>query len=233
MTPISARRTLHELLIELFKFGKEPIKLVHSELFRVQPTNDKQGTPYQEGFHFSAPNSELGRYNDPAGSLPVCYVADLATTALAEVYGRRDAGNGERLVQIDRKDFISRSVSVVEPIRPLRLFDLSKALIPLGLTLSDITSKDYSVTQSLVAFFAAHPEWGVDGIAYISTHYASECCYALWLNKRDEVLLKTCSITSLQDFESSEVPRDWDESAIDAEEILTQVLHFSIPGDMD
>ncbi|MGN5005798.1 RES family NAD+ phosphorylase [Aeromonas sp. 96A] len=224
---------LHDLLSELFASKNEPIISVQSKMFRVQLTCNKQEQPYLEGFHFSTPCDNLGRYNDPTGSLPVCYVADLATTALAEVYGRRDAGNGERLVQIDRKDFISRSVSVVEPTRPLRLFDLSKALIPLGLTLSEITSKDYSVTQSLVAFFAAHPELDVDGIAYISTHYVSEYCYALWLNKRDEVLLKTCSITSLQDFESSEVPRGWDESTIDAEEILTQVLRFSIPGCMD
>lgn len=121
----------------------------------------------------------------------------------------------------------------MEPTRPLRLFDLSRALIPLGLHLSEITSKDYSVTQSLVAFFAAHPELGVDGIAYRSTHYAEKYCYALWLNRRDEVLLKTCSITSLENFECDEAPEFFDEPTIDAEDILTQVLGFSMPGSMD
>ncbi len=233
MNKILEGGTHHELLSKLLSSQNVPIKLLATERkCRVQPTMDSEGKMYHEGFHFSAPTKALGRYNDPTGILPVCYLADSATLALAEVFGRRDAGNGQRAVQIDRKDFICRSISFVTPARPLRFLDLTKALISLGLTLADITSKDYSVTQMLVAYFADHQELNIDGIAYRSTHYADEYCYALW-KKGDDVLLNTESIEELSSFKCDEVPEWLEQSDIDAEEILTQVLGFTIPSIMD
>ncbi|MNF71669.1 RES domain protein [compost metagenome] len=226
---------LHDALSAVFQCKNHPVLILNKIIYRVQPTYGQDGNEIVEGFRFSAPETKLGRYNDPTLRLMVCYFSERRTGALAEVFGRREVEGsvGVRKVLIDRDDFESRSVACVKTKRPLRLFDLSKALIHLNLNQSMVSSTDYELTQQLVVYFAENSNLGIDGIVYRSTHAPDELCYAVWVRNGEDSPLTTDSIQCLKDIECDEVPSTWDVGeSIGMEEILTEVLGFSIPNKM-
>jgi hypothetical protein len=204
-----------------------------SEFVRAQETNDSNGVPYKEGFFFGAPDiSQLGRYNDPNMNLEVCYVADTAATALAEVYGRRQNRNIEdpESFHIDSCELDSKSITKVEATKDLKLLNMGKLLTKLGKTTDQISNVDYQLPQEIVKYFSESDNRTFDGIAYRSRHFDDgSFCYALWNSDNEPNVLKTKSITSIEEYKSMvDSPDDWEYEDISGEEILTDVLGFQV-----
>ena len=225
------RKRLHEL--EENQLLPALTKRKGSEFIRVQDTNDSSGVPYNEGFHFGTPDkSKLGRYNDPNENLAVCYVADTAATALAEVYGRRKTRNIDDLesFHVDSRELSSKSVTTVEATKDLKLLNVGKLLTKLGKTTDQLSSGDYQFPQEVVRYFSESEERQFDGIAYRSRHHDDgSFCYALWKSTSELNTLKTKSIVTIDDYISvDDFPDGWKHENISGEEILTDVLGFEV-----
>ena len=228
---------LHEKLNELLQNDKLPTVVVDvgAYTFRTQKTNNSSGEPYTSGFHFSAPQTDLGRFNDPNGKLKVCYVAQTATSALAEIFCRskkRDLADPSSFY-IGSSDLEIFSVSHMKTTRKLQLLDLGSLLPRLGYSIDELTGLSYEVTQEIVRFFSQVGDESINGIAYPSRHLCDgHLCYAIWTNESEPHILKTQSIVPVSKFKTSqELPSFWSEKDIEGEEILTDVLGFKVAED--
>jgi hypothetical protein len=228
---------LHEKLNELLKTDRLPtvVEDVEADTFRTQNTNNSSGEPYTSGFHFSAPQTDLGRFNDPNGKLKVCYVAQTATSALAEIFCRnkkRDLAD-QSSFYIGSSDLETRSVSHLKTKRKLRLLDLGSLLPMLGYTLDELTGPSYKVTQEIVLFFSEVEDELINGVAYPSRHLGDrKLCYAIWTNESEPHILETQSIVPVSKFRTTqELPSFWSDKDIVGEEILTEVLGFKVVED--
>lgn len=234
MNTKNQRSALHERLNELNNNNQYSTLIVKegTECFRVQQTCDQNGEPFKEGFHFWAPQYDLGRYNDPNGRLKVCYVATKPSLALAEAFGRRKKRDLEKpeSFYIGSSDLNRNSLATNVTTKKFRLLDIGSTLSKLGMTTDQIASEGYELTQDVVRFFSDLDHIPIDGIAYRSRHHDDGgYCYALFKNSDDYSSLRTKSIETIEDFESStDLPDGWQDSKIDGEEILTETLGFKV-----
>lgn len=224
--------TLHDRLEQLINSGNAPTITVSvgSQCMRVQERLDATGTEYKNPYHFSTAIPATGRYNDPDGKLGVCYVAQTATVALAETFGRKRDNEDEEPLFIDGKELDKKIIATLEFTRELVLLDIGKALCALGLTIDVISGADYQKAQDIVRFFSKKPQYRtISGIAYISRHHADGYCFAIWQNNESEDIFREVSRIAIKSFDTEkELPSFWSSSTIDGEEILTDVLGFSV-----
>jgi hypothetical protein len=201
--------------------------------YRVQNTCNQKGVAYREGFHFWSPTIYLGRYNDPNGRLAVCYVATKPTSALAEVFGRRHQRvlKKPELFHIGSSDLHHFSMATNTVTKTLKLLDIGGLLSKLGMTTDKIATVDYKITQEIIRFFSDLNDCPIDGIAYRSRHHDDgSYCYALWQAEvNGSTVLNTESIVKLANFVSNtDFPSWWSYDAIDAEEMLTDILGYEV-----
>lgn len=234
MSTKNQRSALHERLNELGNNNQYPTSIVEegTECFRVQETCDQNGEPFKQGFHFWAPQSDLGRYNDPNGRLEVCYVAIKPSEALAEFFGRRGKRDLEKpeSFHIGSSELNRYSIATNVVTKELSVLNIGSTLSKLGMTTDQIASEGYEFTQDVVRFFSDLNDIPIDGIAYRSRHHDDGgYCYALFKTSDDSSSLKTKSIETIENFESStDFPSGWQDSKIDGEEILTETLGFKV-----
>lgn len=182
-----------------------------STLYRLQRAG------HTEGFHYHAPSSNLGRYNDPDGKVSVCYVANLPEIAMGEIILR------EGHTELSVTDIELWDMAQLKTKRTLSMLDLGRLMPKIGLKLDELTSPSYRNCQEIVRYFSRNPHPDVQGIKYISRHLAYGACYAMFAPQPDETLLETDKMTNLSQFRC--VANDKD-----SEEILTDVLGVVVTG---
>ena len=226
--------------VELTRHLLEPLRRLHranglpyravctgETLYRTQ----RSGFAHAEYFGIPSTSSELGRYGDPRLLQGIWYGAQDPESALAETFGRLRAGAplSARPTFVAREELQRLSMATVEVTRPLHLLDLPRALSKLRLTADQITSGDYTLTQTLVRIVLAMPGLNCDGIAYCSRHYQNgSFCYALWERPRLVRPVRTLSLVPLAAFTTVRAGADGAMVNVDAETLLSGELGFSL-----
>ena len=159
-------------------------------------------------------------------------MATSVTTALAEVFGRRqrrDLAQPETFF-IGSSELDNFSIATNVVTRELALLNIGHLLTKLGKTTDDIYNADYLITQDIVSFFSSLDSNPIDGIAYRSRHHDDGYCFALFGEDIDRAgLLKTKSIKTIGNFVSNvDIPTRWQGNDIDGEEMLTDILGYKI-----
>ncbi|PQQ35065.1 hypothetical protein C6H69_02315 [Photorhabdus luminescens] len=166
-----------------------------------------------------------GRYNSPDNSFRVCYMADRAVTALAESYGRLWHKEGLRF--IDESEIRIARICNIRSLRKLIFIDIAKLIGMLHIPLSVMVDEDYSVTKRAMACLYELLNNEMDGICYISRHWPTDFCYAVWEKREDRFV--DAGMQSLVNYRDSEyMPSTWNEPDISADELLEEVLNFKI-----
>ena len=154
-----------EYLVKLKKLadaGTIPVKTYscNTSLFRWQ------SSPQATGVYFNKPQEleEMGRYNDPAGRVGVCYVATDPITAMAESYCRQNR-------ELDADELTRNQLCELEATDDINTVDIGALMPKIGLKLDELTSSNYKITQNICGFFAQNPECSIQGISYRSRHY--------------------------------------------------------------
>lgn len=202
--------------------GKIPIKTYKCDtpLYRWQSENQA------EGFYYNKPQKleEMGRYNDPAGKVGVCYVATDPITAMAESYCRQN----RKFVEVD--ELTRNQLCELEITDDINTLDIGAVLPKIGLTLDELTSSDYTKTQAICGFFANNPQYGIQGMSYRSRHYDNGgYCVALLEQAHEPEPLKTNKMTAMEDYHYDDHQLEgWEDDTIDGEEILTEVLGINV-----
>ena len=200
--------------------GKIPIKTYprNTSLFRWQ------SSPQATGVYFNTPQKleEMGRYNDPAGKVGVCYVATDPITSMAESYCRQNRA----FVEAD--ELTHNQICELEAANDINTLDIGALMPNIGLKLDELTSSDYTKTQNICGFFAKNPQYGIHGMSYRSRHYDNGgYCVAL-LEQTDEPV-KTIQMTAMNDYHyDAHQLEHWQYKTIDGEEILTELLRIKI-----
>lgn len=205
---------IHQRLEALAASNKLPTVAICSglTLYRIQPSG------YTEGFFFWAPTdpTNMGRYADPNGKLAISYFAETPKLALAETYLRL----GQPVI-LSHADLSIKDMATVQlkASADIRLLDMGQLLPLLGLQLDAISGIDYSLTQSITAFFAFNRH-GIDGISYTGRHLAVNRCIVLFEPAHD-VKLVTLSLKKVSRFQCPI-------TLMDCEEILTDELGVTV-----
>ncbi|NDK98924.1 RES family NAD+ phosphorylase [Photorhabdus bodei] len=164
-------------------------------------------------------------YNSPDNSFRVCYMADRAVTALAESYGRLWHKEGLRF--IDESEIRTARMCNIRSLRKLVFIDIAKLIGMLHIPLSVMVDEDYSVTKRAMACLYELLNNEMDGICYISRHWPTDFCYAVWEKREDRFV--DAGMQSLVNYRDSEyMPSTWNEPDISADELLEEVLNFKI-----
>lgn len=194
-----------------------------------------QAVGHKNAEHYGCPTSpeELGRYNDSKKEIGIWYGAEHPSGALAETFGRLRPKQAKGLgIVINATDLDSRDMCVVKTTRDLKLLNLKSCLSKLARTVDEVSGPDYTLTQEIVAAVARLPGNPFDGIAYESRHHPDgHSCYALWTKPGEATTVKTVEMTRLSQFEyKGELPEDFEGDSINAEEIMTEILGYSVLG---
>lgn len=200
--------------------GKVPIKAYKRDVTVYRWQSEAQA----EGFYFNKPKQpeSMGRYNDPTGSVGVCYLATDPITAMAESYCKQNNAF------VEAKDLAQNHLCQLQTTNEINTLDIGAVLPMIGLKLDDLTSSDYKKTQEICGFFAKNPQCGIQGISYRSRHYdGGGYCIALLEQKDDQ--LKTIKMTPVNEYhyENHNI-EGWDYDTIDGEEILTERLGIDV-----
>ncbi len=202
---------------------KLPILVFNQDVKRFQ------GKYYPLAEHYGKPigASDMGRYNDPSGRTGVCYLAENSLTALAESYGRmyhHSCGN----FAISSSSLKVAQMYTLHPRSPLQLVDMATLASMLHLTADQLTGSDYSLTQAITGFLANYPGRDFHGIRYLSRHYPTGGCLAVF-EPKDGNLFNTLAFESLSSYtEHQFLPVGCTYPNITAEEMLVNVLHFDV-----
>lgn len=202
--------------------GKAPLKTYkhNSLLYRWQCS------PQATGVYFNKPQKleEMGRYNDPAGKVGVCYVATNPITAMAESYCRQN----RKFVEVD--ELTRNQLCELEITDDINTLDIGAVLPKIGLTLDELTSSDYTKTQAICGFVANNPQYGIQGISYRSRHYDNGgYCIALLKQAHEPEPLKTNKMTAINEYHyHAHQLEGWEHNSIDGEEILTEVFGINM-----
>jgi hypothetical protein len=121
---------------------------------------------------------------------------------------------------------------VVETTRDPKLLNFKSCLSKLARTVDEVSGPDYTLTQEIVAAVARFPGNPFDGIAYESRHHPDgHSCYALWTTPGEATTVRTVEMTRLSQFEyKGKLPEGFEGDSIDAEEIMTEILGYSVLG---
>lgn len=226
-------KTTAQLIKTLHSLGKLPEKVVRqgSKAYRAQDAG------HENAEYYGCPKKPeaLGRYNDPKKIIGIWYGAEHPSGALAETFGRlrpRNANAKGTNIFLNITDLESRDMCVVEMNRDLKLLDLKLCLSKLARTVDEVSGPDYALTQEIVGAVARLPGNPFDGIAYESRHHPDgHNCYALWTRPDETTNVKTVEMTKLSEFEySGEFPEGFEGDTLDAEEIMTEILGYSVLG---
>lgn len=226
MSPNANTPHLDQLIQQLHNKNKLIKQMIHkgTTLYRVQPAGFPTANP------FSTP-LVLGRYNDPLNEMKVWYGAQHPTGALAETFGRLRPTDGDAFgVMLSTDDLKSRDMCEVETCQSLTVLDLKPSLSRMGLTIDTISNPDYSLTNNIVRIVSRLPERPFHGIAYESRHHPDgHQCYALWIEAQDIPTVSGGRIRNLSQYiYSGDLPSDWDDEDMDAEEMLTEILGYRV-----
>lgn len=217
---------INEKLNSLLKEGKVPTK----NFAKGTEFKRWQSQPQESGVYYGKPEGDaMGRFNDPTGNTGVCYIAETATTAIAESYGRNKKKNDGSDIpyRVSKESLEKAHICTLKTKTPITTVDLGKLLPKLDITLDQITSDDYHLTQQIVSVAANDSDF--DGISYSSRHIQDGCCIALFDRKKEQ--LETIEMTSMSQYSetgNNNLPNDWESEDIDAEEILTEILNIPV-----
>jgi hypothetical protein len=155
-----------------------PIHVVPAmeNLYRVHPANRASL------FFGPAPGQPpRSRWDSPDGKFGVCYMAEQAYAAFAEVF-LRDPG----VMVLEMDDLKERGIALLRPWRDLRLVAMHGAgLHALGATATCSTGP-YAVSRAWAAGLHAHPE-KPDGIRYRARHDDDGFAIALFDRARGDM----------------------------------------------
>jgi hypothetical protein len=156
-----------------------PIHVVPSmaNLYRIHPAN-------RAALFYGPPKGEppRGRWDSPDGKFGVCYMAEQAYAAFAEVF-LRDPG----VMVLEMDDLKERAIALLHPWRDLRLVAMHGAgLHALGATAACCTGA-YAVSRAWAGALFAHPE-KPDGIRYRARHDDDGFAIALFDRAKRDVI---------------------------------------------